>query len=91
MTSRPTVVNPATSVRDAAQNMTRSHFRQLPVCSDSGLVGIIDITDICRALIDPAVSRRPAGGPALGPDGLAPAANQPPPPDTSGRTTDAGR
>jgi CBS domain-containing protein len=51
MTLRPTVINPATSVRDAAQIMTRSHFRHLPVCGDSGLAGIIDITDICRALL----------------------------------------
>jgi CBS domain-containing protein len=90
MTIRPTVVNPATSVRDAAQIMTRSHFRHLPVSGDSGLAGIIDITDICRALIDTDVSRRPTAGTALGPDGLASAANQPPPPDKSGRTTAAG-
>jgi CBS domain-containing protein len=64
MTIRPTVINPGTSVRDAAQIMTRSHFRHLPVCGDSGLAGIIDITDICRALIDPDVSRRPTAGAA---------------------------
>ena len=52
MTLRPTVINPATSVRDAAQIMIRSHFRHLPVCGDSGLAGIIDITDICRALLE---------------------------------------
>jgi CBS domain-containing protein len=79
MTIRPTVINPATSVRDAAQIMTRGHFRHLPVSGDSGLAGIIDITDICRALIDPGVSRRPAADAALGPDGLTPAGNQPPP------------
>ncbi len=65
MTIRPTVINPATSVRDAAQIMTRGHFRHLPVCGDSGLVGIIDITDICRALIDPDISRRPTADAAL--------------------------
>ena len=79
MTIRPTVVNLATSVRDAAQIMTRSHFRHLPVSGDSGLAGIIDITDICRALIDTDVSRRPAADAALGPDGLTPAGNEPPP------------
>ena len=52
MTPRPAVINPATSIRDAAQIMTRGHFEHLPVCGDSGLTGIIDITDICRALID---------------------------------------
>ncbi len=45
--------------------MTRGHFRHLPVGGDSGLVGIIDITDICRALIDPDISRRPTADAAL--------------------------
>ena len=58
MTLRPTVINPATSVRDAAQIMTRRHFRHLPVCGDSGLVGIIDITDVCRALLALAGAER---------------------------------
>jgi CBS domain-containing protein len=54
MTTRPTVVNTTTSVRDAAKIMTSGHFRHLPVVGgDGGLVGIVDITDVCRALIDP--------------------------------------
>jgi len=32
--------------------MTRGHFRHLPVTGDSGLVGMVDIIDICRALIE---------------------------------------
>ena len=40
--------------------MTRGHFRHWPVSGDSGLAGIIDITDICRALIGPDIP----GGPA---------------------------
>lgn len=59
MTIRPTVINPSTTIGDAAQIMTRGHFRHLPVCGDSGLIGIIDITDICRALIDPDIARQP--------------------------------
>jgi hypothetical protein len=57
------------------------------------LVGIIDITDIRRALIDPDVSRRPTADAALRPDGLTPATNEPPPDprDKSGRTTAARR
>jgi CBS domain-containing protein len=69
MTTRPTVINPATSIRDAAQIMTRGHFRHLPVRGDSGLVGIIDIADIRRALIDPDVSRRPTADAARSPAG----------------------
>jgi CBS domain-containing protein len=75
----PASLNPATSVRDAAQIMTRGHFRHLPVSGDSGPAGIVDITDICRALIDPDISQRPTTDTALNPDGLTPAANEPPP------------
>src|SRR5258708_37934847 len=35
-----TTIKPATTVRDAAQIMTRGHFRHLPVSGDSGLAGI---------------------------------------------------
>ena len=52
MTARPTVINATTSVRDAAKVMTSGHFRHLPVVGDAGLVGIVDITDVCRALLD---------------------------------------
>jgi signal-transduction protein with cAMP-binding, CBS, and nucleotidyltransferase domain len=62
MTTRPTVINPATSIRDAAQIMTRGHFRHLPVCGDSDLAGIIDITAIRRALIDTDVARAASPG-----------------------------
>ena len=63
MTTRPTVINTTTSVRDAATIMTRGHFRHLPVTGDSGLVGMVDITDVCRALIGPD-SRQPTTGTA---------------------------
>jgi CBS domain-containing protein len=53
MTTRPTVIGTTTSVRDAAAIMTAGHFRHLPVVDDSGLIGIIDIADVCRALISP--------------------------------------
>ena len=59
MTARPTVVSTTTSVRDAAEVMTSGHFRHLPVVGDEGLVGIVDITDVCRALLEPGVSRLP--------------------------------
>jgi CBS domain-containing protein len=56
MTARPTVVNTTTSVRDAAEVMTSGHFRHLPVIGNAGLVGIVDITDVCRALLQADVS-----------------------------------
>jgi CBS domain-containing protein len=63
MTTRPTVINTTTSVRDAAEIMASGRFRHLPVVSGAGLVGIVDIVDVCRALINPDVStaRTPAG------------------------------
>jgi CBS domain-containing protein len=65
MTTRPTVIDTATSVRDAAKIMTAGRFRHLPVVSDAGLVGIVDITDVCRALIEPVASRLPSTGMAM--------------------------
>jgi len=59
MTTRPTVISTTTSVRDAANVMTSGHFRHLPVVGDAGLAGIVDITDVCRALIDPDFSQLP--------------------------------
>jgi CBS domain-containing protein len=61
MTTRPTVVNTTTSVRDAAAIMAAGHFRHLPVVGVSGLIGIVDITDVCRALIGPDSPETVAG------------------------------
>jgi CBS domain-containing protein len=52
MTTRPTVISTTTSVRDAAEVMTSGHFRHLPVIGDAGLVGIVDISDVCLALLE---------------------------------------
>jgi CBS domain-containing protein len=38
MNTRPTVINTATGVRDAARLITNAHFRHLPVASDADLV-----------------------------------------------------
>ena len=67
MTRRPTVVSTRTSIIDAARIMTTGRFRHLPVAGDAGLVGVVDITDVCRALIDADVSPASAGSrPQLG-------------------------
>jgi CBS domain-containing protein len=39
--------------------MTSGDFRHLPVVGDTGLVGIVGITDVCRALPNPAFGSRP--------------------------------
>jgi CBS domain-containing protein len=56
MTANPTVVNSTTSIQEAAKVMTSRRFRHLPVIGDAGLVGIVDITDVCRALLEADVS-----------------------------------
>ena len=50
MTTRPAITT-TTSIRNAAEMMTARHFRHLPVAGDAGLIGVVDITDVCRALI----------------------------------------
>ena len=52
MTTPPTVITATTSIRDAADIMVRGRFRHLPVVSDAGLIGMVDVVDVCRALVD---------------------------------------
>ena len=40
--------------------MTSERFRHLPVMGDAGLVGIVDIIDVCRVLLEADVSGPPA-------------------------------
>jgi CBS domain-containing protein len=89
MTTRPAVINTTTSVRDAAKVMTSGHFRHLPVVGDAGLVGFVDITGVCRALLEPHVPGRPSARPSR----LVLAAPSPGPlaaPGASGRKKDVG-
>jgi hypothetical protein len=53
--------------------MSRGHFRHLPVSGDTGLAGMLDITDVCHALIDPtSPSAAPPATPGRGnPSGTA--------------------
>jgi hypothetical protein len=67
MTIRPATT---TGIRDAAEIMTARHFRHLPVAGDTGLVGVLDIIDVCRALIH-AGDGRPQTGCRSGPSGTA--------------------
>ena len=59
MTARPIVIMTTTSVRDAAKVMASGHFQHLPVIGHAGLAGIVDITDVCRELLEPRVSGTP--------------------------------
>jgi CBS domain-containing protein len=64
MTRNPTVISTTTSIGEAARIMTRGRFRHLPVVGDGGLAGMVDITDVCRALLGPDPSGPPPAGPA---------------------------
>lgn len=59
MTGRPTVIRPTTSIVEAARIMTSARFRHLPVVGDDGLAGVVDVTDVCRALLDPRYAQPP--------------------------------
>jgi hypothetical protein len=43
----------ATSIRDAATTMVHGGLRQLPVGDGTGWIGIVDIADVCGALLGP--------------------------------------
>jgi len=51
MTTRPAILT-TTSIRDAVMTMTAGRFRHLPVADDTGLLGVVDIIDVCQALIN---------------------------------------
>ena len=53
ITTHPTVINAGTSIRDAARSVVTGHFRHLPVVGEAGLIGMVDITDVCAALPGP--------------------------------------
>src|SRR5262249_6168734 len=52
ISSDPVTVTPETSVRAAAELMIKRHIRHLPVVDHGRLVGMVDVTDACRALLD---------------------------------------
>jgi CBS domain-containing protein len=53
MTARPAVISSTTSIRDAAETMKNGRFRHLPVVEDGALIGMVDITDVGQALLNP--------------------------------------
>jgi CBS domain-containing protein len=55
MTGNPIVIRITTSIREAARTMVAGHFRHLPVVGDDGSPkGMVDILDICEALLGPS-------------------------------------
>jgi signal-transduction protein with cAMP-binding, CBS, and nucleotidyltransferase domain len=47
----PLYVDVSTGVREAAELMLSRSVHHLPVVRDGGLVGLVDMSDICRALL----------------------------------------
>jgi CBS domain-containing protein len=52
MTANPIVITATATVHEAARSMVAGHFGHLPVIGDAGLVGMVDISDVCRVLLD---------------------------------------
>jgi CBS domain-containing protein len=53
VTAHPAAIPAAASIRDAARTMVNGGFRQLPVADGTGWIGIVDIADVCGALLAP--------------------------------------
>jgi CBS domain-containing protein len=51
LTARPAAIPAATSIREAVRTMVNGGFRQLPVTDGTGPIGIVDIADVCDALL----------------------------------------
>jgi signal-transduction protein with cAMP-binding, CBS, and nucleotidyltransferase domain len=49
MTTRPAILT-TTDIHHAAKIMMTRHLRHLPVAGDAGLLGVVDITDVCRVI-----------------------------------------
>ncbi|MGZ4543975.1 MAG: CBS domain-containing protein [Blastococcus sp.] len=53
LASPPTTVEPHIAVDEAARLMLLRKVHHLPVVEGGRLVGIVDITDLCRVLVNP--------------------------------------
>jgi CBS domain-containing protein len=53
LTAHPAAIPAATSIRDAATTMVNGGFRQVLVTDGTGWIGIVDIADVCGALLAP--------------------------------------
>ena len=49
--SRPTCVDPSMAVTEAAERMLADRVEHLPVVSEERVVGLVDMTAVCRVLL----------------------------------------
>lgn len=52
MAHNPVVISPETTIREAAEILSKEEFHALPVVSGEGLVGIVTSTDLIKFLLD---------------------------------------
>jgi CBS domain-containing protein len=52
MTADPTFATATTSTHEVARVMVTGRFRHLPVVGNRGVVGMVDVADVCRALLN---------------------------------------
>ncbi|MGL5112612.1 MAG: CBS domain-containing protein [Flavobacterium sp.] len=52
MVKKVTTISPETTIKEAAEILTKNDFHALPVCEGELLVGIVTTTDLIQYLID---------------------------------------
>ncbi|MGO4822706.1 MULTISPECIES: CBS domain-containing protein [unclassified Flavobacterium] len=52
MVKEVVVINPETTIKEAAEILSKNEFHALPVCKDKVLIGIVTTTDLIKYLID---------------------------------------
>ena len=52
MTKNLTTISPETTIKEAAEILSKNEFHALPVCMGNLLVGIVTTTDLIKYLID---------------------------------------
>jgi CBS domain-containing membrane protein len=45
-------ITPETSIKEAAEILTKSEFHSLPICEDDVLIGIITTTDLIKYFLN---------------------------------------
>lgn len=52
MVHQPKSISPTTSIRDAAEILSKEEFHALPITQDGELLGIITTTDVIKYLLE---------------------------------------
>ena len=52
MVKEVVVINPETTIKEAAEILSENEFHALPICKEKVLIGIVTTTDLIKYLID---------------------------------------